>query len=122
MFDELTTGHELQHGWQTTNGTASAGTLLTSGLATISGESLPMMRVLVIEDSEVQIRLIRGMLANSGEALFELSTAVDLASGLNLLADSVFDAILLDLTLPDSFGIESCQQVNSAAPSIPIVV
>jgi C4-dicarboxylate-specific signal transduction histidine kinase len=81
-----------------------------------------MMRVLAIEDSEVQVQLIRGMLSKSGHARFDLRTAPDLKTGLSLLKQTTFDAVLLDLTLPDSFGIESCLDVNAVAPTVPIVV
>ena len=81
-----------------------------------------MMRLLVIEDSDIQVRLIRDWLAHANDARFEIESTADLEGGLTLLAENSFDAVLLDLTLPDSFGIESCQRVHAAAPTVPIVV
>lgn len=79
-----------------------------------------MVQVLVIEDSEAQIQLITGMLKKDDR--FELTFARNLAEGLTRLDASKFDSVLLDLTLPDSDGLESCIRVHKAAPEVSIVV
>ncbi len=81
-----------------------------------------MTRVLVIEDSELQVRLIQEMLAEAAESRFAVTVAKDLHTGLIRLSESSYDAVLLDLTLPDSSGIESCQRVSDSHPATPIVV
>ena len=45
-----------------------------------------------------------------------------MAQAVSRLQDGAFDAILLDLSLPDSFGVDTVAQVNAAAPGVPIVV
>lgn len=87
-----------------------------------SVRQLAMVRVLVIEDSHAQVRVIQEMLANDRVTEFSVSDASDLASGLTRLGSGTFDAILLDLTLPDSRGIESYNRLSTTAKSIPIVV
>jgi C4-dicarboxylate-specific signal transduction histidine kinase len=81
-----------------------------------------MVKVLVIEDSELQVNLIRDMLNEAKDSDFDVSDCGTLADGLKWLGDSQFDAVLLDLTLPDSSGLESCQRVNEASPQTPIVI
>ena len=42
--------------------------------------------------------------------------------GLNTLKESEFDAVLLDLSLPDCSGLEVCQRVCETSPQTPIVI
>ena len=81
-----------------------------------------MVRVLIIEDSDMQIALIQDMLQKAKNANFEAIVEMSLQSGLSRLSDESFDAVLLDLTLPDSTGMETCEKVCAAAPTVPVVV
>src|SRR6266481_2078283 len=82
--------------------------------------------VLLIEDNPGDARLIREMLAEEPDAPFQLHFAERLAHGLELLApggDGGTPAlVLLDLSLPDSFGLETFAKVYAQAPQIPIIV
>ena len=53
---------------------------------------------------------------------FEVVAARSLAAGLLLLAESHFDAAILDLGLPDSQGAETVERVCSQFPQLPMVV
>jgi len=53
---------------------------------------------------------------------FELTHVEQLNEAITQLAKFNFDAILLDLSLPDSQGVETVERVLSAAPSLPIIV
>lgn len=81
-----------------------------------------MINVLVIEDSDTQIELIQGMLTKGDAARFEVSVARSLKEGLEQLAAKPIDVVLLDLTLPDSEGLQSCISVSESAPSVAVVV
>ena len=81
-----------------------------------------MVRVLIIEDSDMQVALIQEMLQKAKNADFEAIVEMNLQSGLSRLSNESFDAVLLDLTLPDSSGMETCERVCSAAPTVPVVV
>jgi C4-dicarboxylate-specific signal transduction histidine kinase len=81
-----------------------------------------MVNVLVIEDSALQISLIRDMLDEAKDSDFEVSDCGTLADGLRRIQDTQFDAVLLDLTLPDSSGLVSCQRISEATPETPIVI
>ena len=58
--------------------------------------------------------------AKTGEFLVE---CVDtLAAGIERLATSGIDAVLLDLTLPDSVGLETFTRLHAAVPDLPTVI
>ncbi len=79
-------------------------------------------RVLLIEDNRGDARLVREMLTSASGTAFQLSTADHLSTALELLADQQFDLLLLDLSLPDSHGMESFARLHARAPSTPVVV
>ena len=64
-------------------------------------------RVLLIEDSVVQAQLIQGNLENVQGSHFEVMIAECVKAGGERLAEDRFDAVLLDLMLPDSDGIDT---------------
>ena len=67
--------------------------------------------VLLIEDNPGDARLIREMLAEDPEAPFELHFAERLSHGLDFLASRPAGLVLLDLSLPDSLGLETFAKV-----------
>jgi DNA-binding response OmpR family regulator len=50
-----------------------------------------------------------------GRAGFEVETAGSLAAGRELLAANQYDALVLDLMLPDGDGLELCRELRGAA-------
>ncbi|MEO8494460.1 MAG: Glu/Leu/Phe/Val dehydrogenase dimerization domain-containing protein [Planctomycetota bacterium] len=80
------------------------------------------IRILVVEDSPVQAQLVVAQLEDAENVAFQLSVAGSLAVALEQLNNGEFDAILLDLALPDSEGLETFYRVRDAARGIPIVV
>jgi signal transduction histidine kinase len=79
--------------------------------------------VLQIEDNTEHIELMTQMLATvPGAIQFVVHSCIALGEGLEWLRRGDVDLILLDLTLPDSDGIETFIRVIEAAPDIPIVV
>jgi len=78
--------------------------------------------VLLIEDNPGDVRLIKEMLRESGTTDIGIESAESLSAGLGLIAASPFDAVLLDLGLPDSQGLATLGRVYSRVPNIPIVV
>jgi CheY-like chemotaxis protein len=85
-----------------------------------------VIRILLVEDNPGDIRLVRETLveANSGEMafVFDLAHAEYLKQALALLAQERFDLILLDLSLPDSQGLETICHIVNNAPTLPVVV
>ena len=80
------------------------------------------IRIFLIEDNPGDARLIRGLLAEAGNSLFDLGHADCLSIGLKRLAEGGIDVLLLDLSLPDSQGLDSLSKVLAKAPKVPIVV
>src|SRR5207249_2569499 len=65
---------------------------------------------------------IEMMIAESDRKLFTLEHADRLATGLERLAAGEFSLVLLDLSLPDSHGLNTFTQVHAQAPKVPIIV
>jgi PAS domain S-box-containing protein len=80
------------------------------------------MRILLIEDNPGDARLVREMLSEANGSAAELECEETLASGLERLASEQFDVLLLDLTLPDSRGLDTLQKVRPFKQPIPVVV
>ncbi len=80
------------------------------------------MRILAIEDDPVYVSLLQAYVSRAGKGIFELETVSMLAQGLTRLSEIYFDAVLLDLQLPDSRGPGTVVTVRSQFPNIPIVV
>jgi len=78
--------------------------------------------VLLIEDDLGYSRMIREMIVESKKPGFDLHHSDTLIKGLDALAKENFDIILLDLTLPDSEGLDTLLRVKGLVPDIPIVV
>lgn len=69
-----------------------------------------MIKLLIVEDSEETIDLIRLILSNENDIkIFDVSTVKD---SMNLIKKDAFDIILLDLSLPDGNGTYICEQVR----------
>lgn len=80
------------------------------------------VNVLLVEDNPGDARLLRETLADAGDHSFALDHVGTLKDGLNRLGQGGVDLVLLDLSLPDSNGLDTFVRVHSEAPGIPIVV
>ncbi len=82
------------------------------------------MTVLLIEDDPDDALLMANMMGRSDwpSFLFTLECAEDLKSGLAILERGETEAVLLDLMLPDSQGLETLQQLRARFPNVPVVV
>lgn len=79
-------------------------------------------RILLIEDDEDNAIIMRARLARCG--LTEPCTvewASDLSAGLSLLSAHAYDLVLLDLTLPESDGLETIEYVRQHTRDAAIV-
>ncbi len=79
-------------------------------------------RVLLIEDNEEAMHLVRYALEEHGGGKYSLEWAESLIAGLEQLSAGGVDIVLLDLGLPESSGPESYAWVREIAPSVPVVV
>lgn len=81
-----------------------------------------VIKVLLIEDNPGDARLIQEVLSETANLNFELIWVDQLESGIELVTKDVFNVVLLDLSLPDSHGMETIIGFRAKAPAIPIVV
>lgn len=79
------------------------------------------IRLLLIEDNPGDARLIQEILRDAPVSV-ELEHADSLRTGFALLDEWRFDAVLLDLSLPDSHGLGTVSRTRQQAPELPIVV
>ncbi len=80
------------------------------------------LTILLIEDNPVDTRLIKEMCLDCETIDLDIQCESRLASGLARLRKGGVDAVLLDLNLPDSLGIETLTPVDTEFPEIPIIV
>src|ERR1051326_1678331 len=81
------------------------------------------MRVLHIEDDAGEARLLEETLRGLAvSARWEGVRAETLAKGLALVKRGGFDAVLLDLGLPDAQGLPTLRAVRAEDPDVPVVV
>lgn len=85
----------------------------------MAGEITP---VLLIEDNTEHVDFLRKLFATPELSHFALATVETLAAGLAWLQTERCALILLDLTLPDSDGLETFLRVFEAAPAAALVV
>jgi CheY-like chemotaxis protein len=79
-------------------------------------------KVLVVDDNADYIELVRTILVQSQNPKFDILSAENLAEGLEKLVTDKVDVVLLDMTLPDSNGIDTLRKVLTKAPELPIVM
>jgi diguanylate cyclase (GGDEF)-like protein/PAS domain S-box-containing protein len=81
-----------------------------------------LVRVLLVEDCPDHAELIFTKLRRSKRIRAEIDHADRLEKGLRKLEKEKYDVVLLDFSLPDSFGIETFRRAHQASPRTPIIV
>jgi diguanylate cyclase (GGDEF)-like protein/PAS domain S-box-containing protein len=79
-------------------------------------------KILLIENDPAIADEIRAALAGAGSCAFDLEWVRQLSEGLARLNKKGIDAVLLELSLPDSHGIETFDKLFAAAPDVPILI
>jgi two-component system OmpR family response regulator len=77
------------------------------------------MRVLVVEDSARMAGLLRRGLAEEGHAVDVVMTGLD---GVWLATETEFDALVLDVGLPDIDGFEVTRRLRAAGRHVPVLM
>jgi PAS domain S-box-containing protein len=85
------------------------------------------IQILLIEDNLGDARLIREILASANQTDldilgFDVARAVKLSTGLKRLSKGDTDVVLLDLSLPDSQGLDTFIKVHTQAPEVAVVI
>src|SRR5713101_5913268 len=77
------------------------------------------MRVLIVEDHEQMADLLRRGLVEEGYAVDIASTGED---GAWMAAENDYDAIVLDIVLPDRDGFDTCRRIRDAGRWSPVLM
>lgn len=80
------------------------------------------INILYIEDNPDDVAIIDEMLEEKFDMAYSLAHADLLATGLERLGQGGVDIILLDLSLPDSHGFTTFQEVKKRAKNLPVIV
>lgn len=80
------------------------------------------LRVLLAEDAESDARLLEEMLRQAALARFAVRRVGTLRQAIEACREERHDVLLLDLGLPDSFGIDTLQALLGEIDPMPVVV
>jgi PAS domain S-box-containing protein len=80
------------------------------------------LTILTVEDNPSDLFLLEHMLRASGLVIRELFSAESIREAHALLTGQEIDVVLLDLTLPDSFGIHSFVHLKPVVQRIPVII
>lgn len=80
------------------------------------------IKILLVEDNLGDARLVEILLSESDTTDFEITCVGRLDEAFKRLYEAEYDVILLDLSLPDSSGLETVNQMRTTVLQTPIVV
>jgi two-component system sensor histidine kinase ChiS len=80
------------------------------------------IKILLVEDNPLDARLIREIMKNARILKFELDNVDTLSSAMVRLSSSSYSAVLADLSLPDSQGVDTFFKLHNFLPATPIIV
>jgi C4-dicarboxylate-specific signal transduction histidine kinase len=84
--------------------------------------SVDDLHILLIEDSQTDRILIEGLLREALGESCRITRTEQLADGLDCVTEEQVDAVMLDLTLPDSVGPGACERIRECSPDTPVIV
>ena len=85
-------------------------------------KSIKLLQIVLVEDSASDAVLLQENILSSGTTDISISVVQSLNEAKEHLKNNHPDAMLLDLTLPDSSGLNTVREVRSISPDLPIVV
>lgn len=80
------------------------------------------IRILLVEDDPDDVWVMRNLLSDRWDGHFDLIHVELLSSAIERCAEGGFEAILLDLSLPDSRGLDTFLSMHAHAKGVPIVI
>ncbi|MEW5819428.1 MAG: PAS domain S-box protein, partial [Cyanobacteriota bacterium] len=80
------------------------------------------LKILMIEDNPGDIRFITELLKDAKYFVYELNSAKSLSDALLLLNKHIYDLVLLDLNLPDSYGLNTYITLLEKDPNLPVIL
>ncbi len=80
------------------------------------------IRILLVEDDADDVWVVRNLLGDRWDGPFSLTHVELLSAAIERLSEEPFDVVLLDLSLPDSTGLETFFFMYARAGNVPIVI
>jgi len=80
------------------------------------------IKILLIEDNSGDAYLVEEQLEELANFSYELKNVGTLGEALSVLKEQPFDVIVLDLGLPDSYGINTFLSIHTINPLVPIII
>ncbi|HXD22032.1 MAG TPA: response regulator [Gemmatimonadaceae bacterium] len=80
-----------------------------------------VVRILLVEDNADDQELVRVMLRRATDVVFEIEAVTRLDDAILQLAARRFDALLVDLSLPDSRNIDTIRDLVTQSPDLPLI-
>ena len=85
----------------------------------MSPNSFPNLKVLCVDDSTTDLLLCRRFLTAKG---FEVTTAMEGETAIELLKENSFDIAVLDYQMPRINGLELARQIRQIRSELPIIL
>jgi len=80
------------------------------------------LQILLVEDSPLDAALLQENILLDGARISCVRVVQSLHEAAEHLKNNAVDAVLLDLSLPDSSGLDTVSQIERIAPGLPVVV
>ncbi|MBT8339480.1 MAG: diguanylate cyclase [Desulfatitalea sp.] len=80
------------------------------------------IRILLVEDDRGDARFVCEQLGKGQADRYRITHTDSLSFAVLQLKAQPFDIVLLDLSLPDSHGIDTIEEIHQCAPEVPIIV
>jgi signal transduction histidine kinase len=87
-----------------------------------SGPSRNQLRILIVEDDPDHAAMILRRVSRAAGSLLAAERAASLAEAVAALSRPAWDAVLLDLQLPDSHGLDTLARIVGPAAGVPVIV
>lgn len=81
--------------------------------------ALHMLKILIVDDSWLIRQSTLGILKRNG---FEVLIAENGQSGIDLAKKEIPDLIILDLLMPDLYGLDVLKEIHAAGLSMPVII
>lgn len=107
---------------QAHSGTSIVSSLTALGHSLSSESSGSLIRVVLIEDNDVDAAFITRQLTKTLGGSLEITRCVSINEALLVMVSAPPDLIITDLSLPDAEGIEAVKQARGAGGATPIIV
>lgn len=83
-----------------------------------ASDELAGLRVLVVDDNELNLIIAAAFLEKSGARQFTASSGRE---AVQAVRENIFDIILMDIQMPEMDGYEAAGKIHAFAPDIPII-